>query len=164
MIVGIDVGSETHYARAFNWRNYEYSKKPFAFSNDETGFAAFKEWMDDIAEKHGMEVIIPGMEPTGHYWLNLGAYLQEQGILFCPGKAANAGGVATSALEMSQNSERLSWTFEEVDAKLKTIMVNIFHNLDDAAKKYGMEGNYVAGANIAGFLKVADAMTAQGIV
>ena len=91
-------------------------------------------------------------------------YLQENGVLFAPGKASNAGGVATSALEMSQNSERLSWTFEEVDSKLKGIMVNIFHNLDDAAKKYGMEGNYVAGANIAGFLKVADAMTAQGIV
>ena len=91
-------------------------------------------------------------------------YLQESGVLFCPGKAANAGGVATSALEMTQNSERLSWTFEEVDSKLKTIMVNIFHNLDDAAKKYGMEGNYVAGANIAGFLKVANAMNAQGIV
>ena len=91
-------------------------------------------------------------------------YFQANGVLFCPGKAANAGGVATSALEMSQNSERLSWTFEEVDAKLQTIMVNIFHNLDDAAKKYGMEGNYVAGANIAGFLKVAEAMTAQGVV
>ena len=91
-------------------------------------------------------------------------YLQDQGILFCPGKAANAGGVATSALEMTQNSQRLSWTFEEVDAKLKDIMVNIFHNLDAAAKEYGMEGNYVAGANIAGFLKVADAMNAQGIV
>ena len=91
-------------------------------------------------------------------------YLQENGVLFCPGKAANAGGVATSALEMTQNSERLSWTFEEVDAKLQTIMVNIFHNLDKAAKDYGMEGNYVAGANIAGFVKVADAMQAQGIV
>ena len=91
-------------------------------------------------------------------------YLQENGILFAPGKAANAGGVATSALEMSQNSERLSWTFEEVDSKLKNIMVNIFHNLDDAAKRYGMEGNYVAGANIAGFEKVVDAMNAQGIV
>ena len=91
-------------------------------------------------------------------------YLQEQGILFCPGKAANAGGVATSALEMTQNSQRLRWTFEAVDAKLKDIMVNIFHNLDAAAKEYGMEGNYVAGANIAGFLKVADAMNAQGIV
>ncbi|MCR5501876.1 MAG: NADP-specific glutamate dehydrogenase [Lachnospiraceae bacterium] len=91
-------------------------------------------------------------------------YLQEKGVYFVPGKAANAGGVATSALEMSQNSERLSWTFEEVDSKLQQIMINIFHNLDDAAKKYGMEGNYVAGANIAGFLKVAEAMTAQGIV
>ena len=91
-------------------------------------------------------------------------YLQEHGILFCPGKASNAGGVATSALEMTQNSMRLSWSFEEVDQKLKGIMVNIFHNLDDAAKEYGMEGNYVAGANIAGFKKVCDAMTAQGIV
>ena len=91
-------------------------------------------------------------------------YLQSQGVLFCPGKASNAGGVATSALEMTQNSQRLSWTFEEVDAKLKDIMVNIFHNVDNAAKEYGMEGNYVAGANIAGFLKVADAMNAQGIV
>ncbi len=91
-------------------------------------------------------------------------YLQANGVLFCPGKAANAGGVATSALEMSQNSERLSWSFEEVDAKLQGIMVNIFHSLDDAAKEYGMEGNYVAGANIAGFLKVANAMLAQGVV
>ena len=91
-------------------------------------------------------------------------YLQKNGVIFAPGKAANAGGVATSALEMSQNSERLSWSFEEVDAKLQGIMVNIFHNLDAAAKQYGMEGNYVAGANIAGFLKVVDAMTAQGIV
>ena len=91
-------------------------------------------------------------------------YLQENGVLFAPGKAANAGGVATSALEMSQNSERLSWTFEEVDSKLQNIMVNIFHNMDDAARKYGKEGNYVVGANIAGFMKVVDAMTAQGIV
>ena len=90
-------------------------------------------------------------------------YLQENGVLFVPGKAANAGGVATSALEMSQNSERLSWSFEEVDAKLKTIMVGIFRNIDAAAKRYGMDGNYVAGANIAGFEKVANAMLAQGI-
>ena len=90
-------------------------------------------------------------------------YLQKNGVLFCPGKASNAGGVATSALEMSQNSERLSWTFEEVDSKLQQIMVNIFHNLDEASKKYGMEGDYVAGANIAGFLKVATAMKAQGV-
>ena len=91
-------------------------------------------------------------------------YFQKNGVLFCPGKASNAGGVATSALEMSQNSERLSWTFEEVDSKLQGIMVNIFHNLDEASKKYGKEGDYVTGANIAGFLKVAEAMKAQGIV
>ena len=91
-------------------------------------------------------------------------YLQENGVLFAPGKAANAGGVATSALEMSQNSERLSWTFEEVDGKLQQIMVNICHNMADAAEKYGAKGNYVVGANIAGFEKVVEAMTAQGIV
>ena len=90
-------------------------------------------------------------------------YFQNNGVMFICGKAANAGGVATSALEMSQNSERLSWTFEEVDAKLKNIMVNIYHNIDDAAKRYGMEGNYVAGANIAGFEKVVNAMLAQGV-
>mgnify|MGYP005763948569 CR=1 FL=1 len=91
-------------------------------------------------------------------------YLQEHGVLFAPGKAANAGGVATSALEMSQNSERLSWSFEEVDEKLQGIMVNICHNMADAAERYGFKGNYVVGANIAGFEKVVDAMTAQGIV
>ena len=91
-------------------------------------------------------------------------YLQENGVVFMPGKAANAGGVATSGLEMSQNSERLSWSFEEVDAKLQGIMVNIFHASDDAAREYGVEGDYVAGANIAGFKKLADAMLAQGIV
>ena len=90
-------------------------------------------------------------------------YLQESKVLFAPGKASNAGGVATSALEMSQNSERLSWSFEEVDAKLQSIMVNIFHNADEAAKKYGVAGDYVAGANIAGFEKVVDAMLAQGV-
>ena len=91
-------------------------------------------------------------------------YFQENKVLFICGKASNAGGVATSALEMSQNSERLSWSFEEVDGKLKGIMENIFKNVDEAAKKYGKEGDYVAGANIAGFLKVAEAMKAQGIV
>ncbi len=90
-------------------------------------------------------------------------YLQENGVLFAPGKAANAGGVATSALEMSQNSERLSWSFEEVDSKLENIMINIFHNLDDAAKRYDKAGDYVAGANIAGFEKVVNAMLAQGV-
>ena len=86
-----------------------------------------------------------------------------KGILFGPAKAANAGGVATSGLEMAQNSARYSWTFEEVDAKLHNIMKTIFHNSFDAAKEYGMEGNLVAGANIAGFLKVADAMKWQGV-
>ena len=91
-------------------------------------------------------------------------YFLEKGVLLAPAKAANAGGVATSALEMSQNSMRLAWTFEEVDKKLHDIMVNIFKNSRDAAKEYGFEGNYVVGANIAGFLKVADAMMAQGLV
>ena len=91
-------------------------------------------------------------------------YLMENGVVFCPGKAANAGGVATSGLEMSQNSERLSWSFEEVDAKLQGIMKSIYHAADDAAREFGHEGNYVMGANIAGFKKLADAMLAQGIV
>jgi glutamate dehydrogenase (NADP+) len=91
-------------------------------------------------------------------------YLVENKIAFFPGKAANAGGVGVSALEMSQNSERLSWTFEEVDAQLNRMMVNIFHSIDDAAREYGVEGNYIAGANIAGFKKVASAMIDQGIV
>ena len=86
------------------------------------------------------------------------------GIMFGPAKAANAGGVATSGLEMSQNSMRYSWTFEEVDAKLHDIMVNIFHNAYNASKTYGHEGNLVMGANIAGFEKIADAMIAQGII
>ncbi|MBC5659566.1 NADP-specific glutamate dehydrogenase [Anaerosacchariphilus sp. NSJ-68] len=90
-------------------------------------------------------------------------YIQEHGLLFAPGKASNAGGVATSALEMSQNSERLNWTFEEVDAKLQNIMVNIFHNAADAAERYGYAKNYVVGANIAGFEKVVKAMLAQGV-
>lgn len=91
-------------------------------------------------------------------------YLLANGVLFLPGKAANAGGVATSALEMSQNSERICWPFEKVDAMLKQIMINVYHNIDKAAKKYGYEGNYVVGANIAGFEKVVEAMNAQGIV
>lgn len=90
-------------------------------------------------------------------------FLQNK-ILFAPGKAANAGGVATSALEMSQNSARVSWPFEKVDHQLNNIMINIYHNMANAAKEYGHEDNFVVGANIAGFLKVADAMMAQGIV
>ena len=89
---------------------------------------------------------------------------QKSGVVFLPAKAANAGGVATSALEMAQSSGRMFWTFEEVDKKLKNIMVNIYHNIDDSAKEYGYEGNYVMGANIAGFVKVATAMMAHGIV
>ncbi len=92
------------------------------------------------------------------------AAFQAAGVVFLPAKAANAGGVATSALEMAQSSQRLFWTSEEVDAKLKNIMINIYHNIDNAAKKYGYEGNYLMGANIAGFEKVADAMMAHGIV
>ena len=92
------------------------------------------------------------------------AYLQSHGILFAPAKAANAGGVATSGLEMSQNSLRLSWTFEEVDERLHNIMVNIYKNAADAAERYGMKGNLVAGANIAGFEKIASAMMSQGVV
>lgn len=90
-------------------------------------------------------------------------YVQEQGLLFMPGKASNAGGVATSALEMCQNSARLSWTFEEVDEKLKQIMKDIYAKASDAAQRYGVAGNFVVGANIAGFEKVVDAMKAQGI-
>ena len=120
--------------------------------------------MEDVENlvKNGCKILAEGANmPTT---LEATEYVQEHGIVFFPGKAANAGGVATSGLEMSQNSERLSWTFEEVDAKLKGIMVSIFHAIDDAAKRYGHEGNYVMGANIAGFEKVASAMMAQGIV
>ena len=111
---------------------------------------------------NGCKIVAEGANmPTT---LEATTYLQRNGVVFFPGKAANAGGVATSGLEMSQNSERLSWSFEEVDAKLQGIMKNIFHAIDDAAKEYGVEGDFVAGANIAGFLKVAEAMMAQGIV
>lgn len=111
---------------------------------------------------HGVKAIAEGANmPSTPEAIHV---FQRAGVLFAPAKAANAGGVATSALEMSQNSQRLSWTFEEVDAKLHDIMVNIYHNAAQAAKEYGMKDNLVAGANIAGFLKVADAMLAQGVV
>ena len=112
--------------------------------------------------KNGCKIVAEGANmPTT---MDATEFLLEAGVTFFPGKAANAGGVATSGLEMSQNSERLSWTFEEVDAKLQGIMKSIYHAADDAAKEYGHEGNFVMGANIAGFVKLADAMMAQGIV
>ncbi len=112
--------------------------------------------------KHGCTIVAEGANmPTT---LDATALLQKAGVVFIPGKASNAGGVATSGLEMSQNSERLHWSFEEVDTKLNDIMINIFHAADDAAREAGHEGNYVIGANIAGFKKLADAMMAQGIV
>ncbi|MBW7573493.1 NADP-specific glutamate dehydrogenase [Caproiciproducens faecalis] len=120
--------------------------------------------IDDAKElvKNGVFAVAEGANmPTS---IEATQYFQANGVLFAPGKASNAGGVATSALEMSQNSMRLSWSFEEVDAKLKSIMENIFTNASDAAERYGCPKNYVTGANIAGFVKVADAMLAQGTV
>ena len=124
---------------------------------------------NEINEASAKALIDNGVEAVGEganmpSTLEATAAFQQAGVLFAPAKAANAGGVAVSALEMSQNSQRLSWTFEEVDAKLKDIMVNIFAKVDLAAHEYAKEGDYVAGANIAGFLKVADAMMAQGAV
>ena len=123
---------------------------------------------NEINEASAKALIANGVEAVGEganmpSTLEATAAFQQAGVLFAPAKAANAGGVAVSALEMSQNSQRLSWTFEEVDAKLKDIMVNIFAKVDLAAHEYAKEGDYVAGANIAGFLKVADAMLAQGV-
>ena len=128
---------------------------PCATQNEIDGESA------DILLKNGVQVVAEGanMPSTPEA---IDKFLAA-GILFGPAKAANAGGVATSALEMSQNSERLSWSFEEVDAKLKGIMINIFHNAYDRSKEYDVEGNLVVGANIAGFLKVADAMKWQGV-
>ena len=124
---------------------------------------------NEINEESAKALIAGGVEAVGEganmpSTLEATKAFQDAGVLFAPAKAANAGGVAVSALEMSQNSQRLSWTFEEVDAKLMDIMIGIFHKVDAAAKEYATEGDYVAGANIAGFLKVADAMMAQGAV
>ena len=124
---------------------------------------------NEINEASAKALIANGVEAVGEganmpSTLEATAAFQQAGVLFAPAKAANAGGVAVSALEMSQNSMRLSWSFDEVDAKLKDIMVGIFHKIDEAAKEYATPGDYVAGANIAGFLKVADAMMAQGAV
>lgn len=121
-------------------------------------------FLEDVESlvKSGCKVLAEGANmPTT---MEATEYLQDHGVCFIPGKAANAGGVATSGLEMSQNSERLSWTFDEVDNKLHDIMVSIFNAIDEAARRYGHEGDYVVGANIAGFEKVADAMMAEGIV
>lgn len=114
----------------------------------------------EMLVKNGVKCVCEGANmPTT---IEATKYLQANNVLFAPGKAANAGGVATSGLEMSQNSERLSWTFDEVDAKLKGIMTGIYHNIAAAAEEYGMKDNFVAGANIAGFTKVVDAMLAHG--
>ena len=174
---GIDVATLIEVKQKMRARLTEYAKRrPNAVYHEGKGVwstpcdvalpcATQNELLIDDAKQlvaNGCFAVVEGANmPTS---LEATKYLQDSGLLFCPGKAANAGGVATSALEMTQNSMRLSWTFEEVDQKLQGIMVNIFRNLDAAAKQYGMEGNYVAGANIAGFLKVAEAMTAQGIV
>ncbi len=129
---------------------------PCATQNEIDGESA------EILVKNGCKVVCEGANmPSTPEAIN--TYLANK-VLFGPAKAANAGGVATSGLEMSQNSERLAWTFEEVDAKLHNIMINIFKACDEAAKEYGEAGNYMAGANIAGFLKVAEAMKAQGCV
>ncbi len=129
---------------------------PCATQNEIDGISAqtlVKNGVKYVAEGANMPTTLEGIE-----------VFQKAGVVFLPAKAANAGGVATSALEMAQSSGRMFWTFAEVDAKLKNIMENIYRNIDGAAREYGMAGNYVAGANIAGFLKVAEAMTAQGIV
>ncbi len=116
----------------------------------------------EILVKNGVKYVAEGANMPST--LEAIKVFQDSGVVFLPAKAANAGGVATSALEMAQSSGRLFWSFEEVDAKLKNIMINIYHNIEMAAKNYGYDGNYVMGANIAGFIKVADAMMAHGIV
>ena len=100
LIVGIDVGSETHYARAFDWRNYEYTKKPLEFSNTEAGFLTFKAWMEDIAQQQGKTAVIPGMETTGHYWFALGKFLQDN-----PTSAFAGGHPETWCRRCKQNME-----------------------------------------------------------
>ena len=156
----------TEYAAARSSAEYHEGKGVWSVKCDVAlPCATQNELLIDDAKalvSNGVTAVVEGANmPTS---LDATKYLQENKVLFVPGKASNAGGVATSALEMTQNSERLSWTFEEVESKLQGIMVNIYHNIDDAAKRYNMEGNYVAGANIAGFEKVAEAMLAQGVV
>ncbi len=117
----------------------------------------------EILVKNGVKYVAEGANMPSTLEA-IEVFQKSENVVFLPAKAANAGGVATSALEMAQSSGRLFWSAEEVDAKLKTIMINIYHNIENAAKKYGFEGNYVMGANIAGFEKVASAMMAHGIV
>ncbi len=155
----------TEYAAARKSAEYHEGKGVWTIKCDVALPCATQNELDiDDAKtlvSNGVKVVAEGANmPTT---LEATEYLQKNNIFFLPGKASNAGGVATSALEMSQNSERLSWTFEEVDGKLKGIMENIYKNISEAAKKYGREGDYVCGANIAGFEKVAEAMLAQGI-
>ena len=156
----------TAYAEARPSAEYHEGKGVWTIKGDVAFPCATQNELDiDDAKalvENGVIAVVEGANmPTT---LDATNYLIDNDVLFAPGKASNAGGVATSALEMSQNSQRLSWTFEEVDAKLQGIMENIFANVDAAAKEYGFEKNYVVGANIAGFLKVVDAMNAQGIV
>ncbi len=155
----------TEYAAARPHAQYHEGRGVWAIPCDiALPCATQNELMADDAKmlvENGCKAVCEGANmPTT---LEATRYLQDYGVWFIPGKAANAGGVATSALEMSQNSERLNWTFEEVDQMLNRIMVDIYHNIDDASKRYGKEGDYVAGANIAGFEKVVEAMLAQGV-
>ena len=156
----------TAYAEARPSAEYHEGKGVWTIKGDVAFPCATQNELDiDDAKalvENGVIAVVEGANmPTT---LDATNYLIDNDVLFAPGKASNAGGVATSALEMSQNSQRLSWTFEEVDSKLQGIMENIFANVDRAAKEYGFDKNYVVGANIAGFEKVVDAMNAQGIV
>lgn len=156
----------TAYAEARPSAEYHEGKGVWTIKGDVAFPCATQNELDiDDAKtlvENGVIAVVEGANmPTT---LDATNYLIDNDVLFAPGKASNAGGVATSALEMSQNSQRLSWTFEEVDSKLQGIMENIFANAASAAEEYGMDKNYVAGANIAGFQKVVEAMNAQGIV
>ena len=156
----------TEYAKARPSAQYHQGKGVWSVKCDVALPCATQNelWLEDAKQlvANGCIAVAEGANmPTT---LEATKYLQKSGVLFCPGKAANAGGVATSGLEMCQNSERRSWSFEEVDSTLQKIMVDIFHSVSDAAREYGLEGDYVSGANIAGFRKVADAMLSQGVI
>ena len=159
-------GRVSDYAKAVPGSEYHEGRGIWSVSCDiALPCATQNELLIDDAKmlvSNGVKIVAEGANmPTT---LEATEYLFEHGVAFGPGKAANAGGVATSALEMTQNSTRLSWSFGEVDAKLRDIMIGIHANAYDAARRHGFEGNYVVGANIAGFAKVADAMLAQGVV